>query len=203
MSLSLSQYSSDSIDSPAIDYSPKATGTVEATSNMLDEGMTATSPLTSSTGEATNSPYSRESLSITLKVEIAVGSLVVVIFVTSLALLIGVWIKIRAASQRSKSQGSLNIVERNNQLTIDYIQGNTNGSGTQSNQATLAPYYEDHLQDDSIYASPDSRYASQLIYNQAYRNSNLVASGLSQQEACSSVNLEQNPAYRSSQERLN
>ena len=161
----------------------------------------STSGTKHSLSERSTDDSSGERLTDVAKVEFATGCFVVLLFIASVALWIYLCFKGRAVRNQLKVLSSSVTVERNSQSVYESIPENYDWPVAQGAQRLVPSIYR--LQGRRIYIPPDIRHSNgvtDFVHNPAYRDTRLAGGQLLQQQG--NININQNPAYQSSQGRL-
>ena len=161
---------------------------------------------TKTTSEPSNNfedlPAARgETLDTTLIIGIAIGCFMVLLFIVTVAIAVWSCLCFKARAIRKQSKKGL---ERNSQLFYEVIPEGLHSSMAPPTGDVRVQLQHARDQQQRINTTPSTNYntgATDLVTNPAYRGSNLAHTGrIPQQEI--TVNMEQNPAYHSNQERL-
>lgn len=137
-------------------------------------------------------------VSIILIVEIVIGGIVVLLFIVTIAMWIYLCFKARAIQRQSKVGINFVTVERNSQMIYESIPEDVNGPMVPPNCIVWVQRSRDEQQGQRIFTPLSIRYNAEVSeFVPAYRGSNLHTDQLE-----TAVNMEQNPSYSSSQERL-
>ena len=139
-------------------------------------------------------------VSIILIVEIVIGGIVILLFMVIIAMWTYLCFKARAIQRQSKAGINFVTVERHSQLIYESIPEDVNGPMVPPNCIVWVQHSRDEQQGQMIFTPPSIRYnteVSEFVHSPPYRGSHLHTGQLE-----TAVNMEQNPSYCSSQERL-
>ena len=182
------------------------TASIESTTKTPDNSETKDSlDMTSEPQPAVPYPPPREGpVSIILIIEIVIGCIVVLLFTATIAMWIYLCFKARAIQQRWSKTPGINFltIDRNSQLIYELIPEEVAGPMVPPNCITRMQCARKEQQGQrTLFKPPNVRYnteVTEFVHNPAYRSSNLRHTG----QLETAVDMEQNPSYCSSQERL-